>query len=218
VFCLSVFSENGWMTREIFHSWFVSFIRNVSQRPLILVFDGHSAHLGLNTIHLAKENNISLIKLPSHTTDKLQPLDVSVFSPLKLLWDAEILAEQRNNGFSAISKGKFVDLLCKIWPRGMKESTIKSGFRSTGIFPVDRSKYPVNAFDSIKLVSFMASATNSELLQDGFPAAPPMVTTAKESIPARTKVAASSSQSSPFIPSSIEREQMKSSIKEVYIL
>ena len=71
------------MTTKIFEDWFASFTKAVKTRPILLLFDGHMTHLSAKTIELAVAEDISLVKLPSHCTDILQPLDVSCFNPLK---------------------------------------------------------------------------------------------------------------------------------------
>lgn len=73
-------SDNGWMTTEIFLEWFCKF---ADQRPLILIYDGHSSHVSIKLIEKAMEENITLLKLRLHVTDELRPLDVGFCSPLK---------------------------------------------------------------------------------------------------------------------------------------
>ena len=68
---------------KIFHDWFTKFVETVETRPLSLLFDGQLTHLTLATIDLAIQENFSLVKLPAHCTDALQPLGISCFSPLK---------------------------------------------------------------------------------------------------------------------------------------
>ena len=75
------------MTTTIFHDWFQTFVEKVETTPILLVFDGHMTHLSLANVELAKAENVSLIKLPTHCTDVLQPLDVSCFSPLKAKYE-----------------------------------------------------------------------------------------------------------------------------------
>ena len=80
-------SHNGWITREIFNGWFKHFVRSIpSMRPVILVFDGHSAHYCPATIRMAAEQQIILCALPPHTTHLTQPLDRGCFEPLKINW------------------------------------------------------------------------------------------------------------------------------------
>ena len=56
---------------------------------------------------------------------------------------------------SHVDKSKFVDLLCEIWHDGIKPNNAISGSSSTGIWPVNREKYPLRRFDTrmLKLVS-----------------------------------------------------------------
>lgn len=50
-----------------------------------------------------------------------------------------------------LQKNEFVDLLCSIWHQGLSPENVISGFKSTGIFPLDRSKYPTDRLDPQKL-------------------------------------------------------------------
>ena len=49
----------------------------------LLILDGHDSHTTDDFIWNCFNNNIHLIFLPPHTSHVLQPLDLSVFSPLK---------------------------------------------------------------------------------------------------------------------------------------
>src|SRR4051794_36318475 len=49
----------------------------------MLICDGFGTHETLEILEYCFENNIILCRLPSHTSHKLQPCDVSVFAPLK---------------------------------------------------------------------------------------------------------------------------------------
>jgi len=50
--------------------------------PVILVLENHVSH-SLPLIECARQNQIVIVGLPSHTTHLLQPLDVHVNGPLK---------------------------------------------------------------------------------------------------------------------------------------
>ena len=79
---------------------------------------------------------------------KLQPLDVTCFSPLKRKWET-LLAERGNvlDPRETLSKSTFVDLICSIWHQGLSAENAISGFRVTGIYPTDKTRYPTNRFD-----------------------------------------------------------------------
>ena len=86
-------TKSGWMEYEIFYKWFKLFEEKTRTfdndgviEPRLLVFDGHLSHLWYGTLKLARNNNVTILKLPPHTTDLLQPLDVAVFKSLKDSW------------------------------------------------------------------------------------------------------------------------------------
>ena len=43
---------------------------------------------------------------------------------------------------SELPKANFVNLLSNVWLESITPSNVVSGFRTTGIYPVDREKYP----------------------------------------------------------------------------
>ena len=141
-------SQNGWMDTEIFYQWFVEFTKQVEERPLLLIYDGHLSHISIKLIEKAIHEDISLMKLPPHVTDKLQPLDVCGFGPLKREW-MTLLNERINvlGPRETITKPVFSDLLCSVWHKSLSPENIRSGFRATGIYPLDRSKYPTDRYD-----------------------------------------------------------------------
>ena len=74
------------MTTEIFALWFKNFVKQIKKCPLLVVYNGHLTHVSLNLIEKAMEEYITIVKLPPHVTDKLQPLNVCCFGPLKREW------------------------------------------------------------------------------------------------------------------------------------
>lgn len=151
-------TENGWMTQNIFDSWFTTFCERVVERPLLIVLDGHSSHLSLSFIKRAMDANVTVVKLPSHTTHLLQPLDKSCFAPLKRSWNKLLIEYQRRNGHRQISKSEFVDQLCVAWKNSLTTSNIQAGFASTGVYPPDPSKYPIELFHKKTLMNYQSKS------------------------------------------------------------
>ena len=142
-------TDKGWMTTDIFTEWFDKFCIRVTERPLLLIFDGHLTHISISVIEKALNEEIFIIKLPPHVTDKLQPLDVAGFGPLKRMWETKLNEYVNVCGASkSISKGTFIDLLSDIWHEGLSPRNVISGFEKTGIFPLNREKFPVERLDS----------------------------------------------------------------------
>ncbi|KAK3875434.1 hypothetical protein Pcinc_019691 [Petrolisthes cinctipes] len=121
-------------------------------RPLLMLFAGHLTHMSAATIELTMREDITLMKLPAHRTDVLQPLHVACFNPLKSYYEKELTARVHQTGArEPLRKAAFVNLLSKIWRLGLTKSNIMSGFRATGVFPVDASKYKEEHIDKVKL-------------------------------------------------------------------
>ena len=83
-------SSKGWVDTELFRGWFTDhFLEHaVGVRPLLVLLDGHSSHYQPDLIRFARDHDIILFCLPPHTTHESQPLDASVFKPLKQNWQA----------------------------------------------------------------------------------------------------------------------------------
>jgi len=92
-------------------------------------------------IDLLVNNDIDLYCLPPHTTNILQPLDVSVFRPLKTAFsnitDLVKLASLATKSPLTVSKKSFTPLFKEAYERALSVSTIKKGFRKCGIVPFD---------------------------------------------------------------------------------
>ncbi|XP_041958521.1 uncharacterized protein LOC121717883 [Alosa sapidissima] len=72
------------MDSELFLKWLEHFVKYARQeRPLLLFMDQHDTHVGTRVVDFCRANQIEVACLPSHATHVLQPLDVSVYGPLK---------------------------------------------------------------------------------------------------------------------------------------
>ena len=143
-FCLAV-SNRGWMTEIKFLDWMKNlFIPSLpDERPVLLIIDEHKSHIQYEVLKLAVENNIEIAKLPAHSTHLLQPLDVSVFKPLKEAYDKEahnLFLSQRRY----ITKRDFPTLIAKTW-KTFKPTTAINGFKKTGIIPFSRDVIPITS-------------------------------------------------------------------------
>ena len=103
------------MDSSIFLEWFKKFLNIVKERPLLLILDGHASHLSGKLINEARENQVILLKLPAHTTDVLQPLDVACFGPMKRKWQDvlnKMCSLQGTN--ERLCKATFANELCYV--------------------------------------------------------------------------------------------------------
>ena len=78
-------SENGFMDRRLFEKWFDTiFLPHCgSQRPVVLVFDSVENHLTFFMLKKAIANDVHIIGIPAYSEHILQPLNESIFGPIK---------------------------------------------------------------------------------------------------------------------------------------
>ena len=140
-------SENRWMTTDIFVEWFFRFCSSIAQHPLLLVYDGHSTHINLKVNDKAIEEDITLVNLPPHTTDKLQLPDVCCFKELKINWDKAIAKFTEEHRAWQITKAEFVILTSDVWPMIFTEKNLVNSFSKIGLYTMDQSIYDEDAFN-----------------------------------------------------------------------
>ena len=76
--CTVLISESGWI--KLFFEWFKVIEPHLpSARPIICFLDGHLSHLYSPFLEWAVTKQIEVVCFPAHTTDLIQPLDVSFF-------------------------------------------------------------------------------------------------------------------------------------------
>jgi hypothetical protein len=156
-------SETGWMTQRCF-LLYTHFLINelkvycenlpvhvLGQRPL-LILDGHTSRWSFEAIAFLRDAGIDVLVLPAHCTHVLQAFDVSIAAPLKTR-----LAELCQTLLLTLTATEFGELLCiqseprwladkrrllfraflYAWDEVATERNILSGFRKTGISPLD---------------------------------------------------------------------------------
>lgn len=141
-------TSNGWMETPVFEAYFEKvFLKTVGEkRPILLLYDGHATHVGINLIKKAREANITILKIPPHTSHLLQPLDLAVNKSFKDRWDAAILKWQRMNIGKTLPKQEFSKMIGQIW-KTLDPAVCAAGFRKGGIYPLNKLAVPENQFN-----------------------------------------------------------------------
>ena len=134
-------SSKGWMDMELFEKWFSRLFLCCAPaaRPLLLLLDGHSSHYSPAAIRMAAEEQVILFVLPPNTTHLSQPLDKGVFGPLKMQWRKACHSYMTRNPGKVVNRYVFSRLFHTAWLAAMTTKNITAGFRTTGIYPVDRN-------------------------------------------------------------------------------
>ncbi|KAL0879311.1 hypothetical protein ABMA27_003090 [Loxostege sticticalis] len=127
--------------------------------PVLLIYDGHSTHVDLNVIEYAASEGITILKLPPHSSDVLQPLDCSAMKPLKDRWEDEVIKWQRLHIGAKLPKSEFARILTRIWDE-LDPLILQNGFRKTGIHPLNRSAIKEEIFNPLTLQKWKNSQSN----------------------------------------------------------
>lgn len=143
-------SKKGWMETTIFEQYIKAvFLPAIgAERPVLLVYDGHKTHVDLNVIDLLVAENITVLKLPAHSSHILQPLDCSTMKPMKDKWDSELVKWQRLHVGAKLPKQEFARIITNIWD-DLNPVIIQNGFRKAGICPLNKDAIPKEKFDSL---------------------------------------------------------------------
>lgn len=141
--CRYQVSTNGWMEQPSFQDWFQNvFLTHVKSIPgtKLLIYDGHSSHIHIDLVKLAKDNDVVIVCLPPHSTHVLQPLDTCVFKSVKTAW--EKILRTHNHGSHNIDKALFPSLLKKLVDQEKNNSfgkiNVVKGFLTCGLYPLDK--------------------------------------------------------------------------------
>ncbi|TQW01874.1 hypothetical protein IF2G_10587 [Cordyceps javanica] len=131
-------TESGYSNDYVALEWLKFFEEQTRQRgssiKRLLIIDGHSSHETNEFLQYAKDHNIVLFGLPPHCTHLLQPLDVVIFFPFKHFY-SEAINKLIMGGIDEIQKLEFLAIINHVRQQTMKEKSIKSAFRKTGIWP-----------------------------------------------------------------------------------
>jgi hypothetical protein len=101
----------------------------------LLLVDGHGSHEHTDFTYEAFQNKVVVYYLPPHSSHELQPLDISVFSPLKSRYRTALANLAQLDGAAPVKKQQFVELYKRARSEAMTVPNIIAGFRHAGIVP-----------------------------------------------------------------------------------
>lgn len=156
-------SPKGYMTSDCWDIFVDFLIAKINARRIalglpetywfLLAMDGYGSHtmhpIALRKLYLAC---ILCICFPSHTSSALQALDVALFGPTKRHFTSLLAAWQWTEQVGA-TKWELLVIMYRAIQKAFTPANIKSGFRSTGLFPlnldwciVNQHKFAISVF------------------------------------------------------------------------
>lgn len=136
-----VCSDRGYITKERFSEYGVTFIQHLKKNnllgsPHLLIFDSHPSHVyNLDFLELMLANKVTVLTIPAHTSHIVQPLDHSPFAQFKQNWEKELRDYNFHHCGGSLGKTDFWSVFVPAWNAAMTPKTIAHGFEHTGIYP-----------------------------------------------------------------------------------
>lgn len=138
-------NKSGWMQDEdflLFMKNFTKFAKPSQENPVVVILDNHSSHINVPVIQFCKENFISILSFPPHTSHKLQPLDRSVFGPFKTKLNIAADHWMKNHPGQRMTIYDLPGLVKEAISVAATPNNITQGFACTGIWPYNKNIFP----------------------------------------------------------------------------
>ncbi|XP_047142247.1 uncharacterized protein LOC124816638 [Hydra vulgaris] len=129
---------SGWMTASSFLKYihhFKKYAKPTPSSPVLLLLDNHESHISVPVLDFCIESGIVLITFPPHCSHKLQPLDLTVYGPLKTYYNTAVTDWMVSNPGKTITIYEIPKLAEKAIPLAFKLQNIQTGFEKSGIWP-----------------------------------------------------------------------------------
>ena len=139
--CTYASTESGFVDRSTYVEWFNKVLLRYapSERPLLLLQDGASAHISPDLIDTAIQNEVIILCFPAKLTHLLQPCDVGIYKTLKSNLRAIMQQVKLLRGELWTSKSHIPAIFREVFEKTFTPQLITSAFRSCGIYPLNRS-------------------------------------------------------------------------------
>lgn len=154
---------SGWMDADLFLKFLKHFIDCTKSRresPSLLILDGHSSHKSIEAINLARDFGVIILTLPPHTSNRLQPLDVSVFAPFKTYLAIEMDHWLTNHPGSRITEYDMAPIIKSALIKAFTPINIIKGFEKTGIYPYNPDVFQESDFEAAE--NILQKGSNAE--------------------------------------------------------
>lgn len=153
---LGIANPTGSMNTLIFVETMKHFIKNSrssKEQPTLLIYDNHESHLSIEVLNLAKDNGVIVLTIPPHSSAKLHPLDVGVFSSFTEAYNSAVYSWMLRHPGRNLTIHELSACVGIAHLKAMTPENITSAFRKCGIFPFDDDIFTDEDFKSSEVTS-----------------------------------------------------------------
>jgi DDE superfamily endonuclease len=136
-------TPTGYTNEDIGYQWLTKTFNRVTRPKArngrdwrLLWVDGHNSHINMRFLDWCHKHRVLVAMFPSHSTHRLQPLDVSCFSPLAIRYSQHL--DQwiaKHGGIVGLNQSDFYGLFKLALQEAFTEKNILSAWRRTGLHP-----------------------------------------------------------------------------------
>ena len=185
--CIGTANGSGWMQEEdflVFLKHFQTHTKSSLESKVLLILDNHTSHLSVAGIHFCRSHGIVLLSFPPHCSHKLQPLDRSVYGPLKRLVNNCCDSWMKAHPGVTMTIYDLPGIVKSSLPRAASPGNIQAGFACTGIWPFNRDIFSESDFAPSSVTDRPPPAVTPEVPSSSS-APSPNVATVASSVPHR---------------------------------
>ena len=135
-------NPSGWMIGDdflLFMKHFVAVTKCTKEKPVLMLLDNHDSHINIPLIDYCRENGVVLLSFPPHCSHKLQPLDRSVYGPLKKYVNSSCDGWMKTHPGKTMTIYDIPGIAKEALPLAATPSNIQKGFQVSGIYPFNRN-------------------------------------------------------------------------------
>ena len=161
-------TKSGWINAELFTTWITHFIKHSGapqDNKVLVILDNHESHLSIETHDFCCKNAVIMISLLPLTSHRLQLLDVTVFSSLKVAYNQECDRYMKYHPGQGITQYEIAYLFNAPYSRMSSKAKSINGFQTTRILPLNPDKFTEEDFALVSAdMSFGRQCASLELV------------------------------------------------------
>lgn len=157
-------TKDGSINSNLFFAWLQHFkihSKSSKDNPCLLVLDNHLSHISIKNYEYCEKHGIVLLPIPPHTSHRMLPLNVSFYGPLKKAFRKECDTHMSSQGLRNITQNDLATIFNRAYCSVTDVQKATTGFRVTGIYPINRGVFTNEDFVSSKAMQLPGAVGSS---------------------------------------------------------